>query len=147
MAKYVLDTNIYIRALRDRASRDELARWQRLMAPRLYQHSVVAAEILVGARDQRTFERWHAAWVAPAERVRRVITPSRSGWIEAARILTRLVEARQLPPAPVKPGFFNDCLIATSAIEHGFTVITYNTDDFKRINAVAPGVQFRLPYP
>lgn len=59
MAKFVLDTNVFIHAIRSAEARLELAAWQRTMAPHIYQHAVVVSEILVGARDEATWKRWH----------------------------------------------------------------------------------------
>ena len=117
------------------------------MAPWIHQHAVVLAELLVGARDERTLRRWHARFVAPAERLGRVFTPSGRTWTEAARIVVRLVEAKELPPGAVKPALFNDCLLGASAVEDGFTLITYNLHDFSRIGRAVAGLRFRPPFP
>lgn len=147
MTKYVLDTNVYIRAIRDADARAELAAWQRVMGPRLYQHAVVVSELLVGARDGAAWRRWHARWVLPAERVRRVFTPSYATWLEASRILSRLAELGRIVPGSVTPGFANDCLLAASAREEGFVVVTHNRTDFERIREVAEGVRVMEPLP
>jgi predicted nucleic acid-binding protein len=133
--KYVLDTNVYIRAIRDADARVELAEWQRRRAPHLHQHAVVVAELLVGARDQATWNRWHARWVAPAERIGRVIVPGYGAWLRASRIVSRLAERGS--PATT-PSFFNDCLLAATAREEGFRIVTHNVADFERIARVEP---------
>lgn len=145
--KFVLDTNVYIHALRDADARRELAAWQRRMAPFIYLHAVVLAELLVGARDEATLARWRRAWVEPAERVGRVITPGAGTWELAARLVVRLVHKRRVSPGGVPPGFLNDCLIAASAREEGLTIVTHNTTDFARIREADPAVRFmgRLP--
>ncbi len=145
MAKLVLDTNVYVRALRDEAARHELAAWQRRMAPYIYQHAVVVAELLAGARDAATLERWHERWIAPAERLGRIITPTYGAWTRAARVVSRLVELRLLTTA--RPGFFNDCLLAASALEQGFTIVTHNATDFRRIARVEKQLSFVAPLP
>lgn len=147
MAKFVLDTNVFIAAIRSAEARRELAAWQRSMAPHIYQHAVVVSEILAGARDMATRTRWHERWIAPAERLNRVLTPGYRAWTRASRIVTRLVEAGHLSPGGVKPSFFNDCLIAATAREHGYTVVTHNATDFKKIAHVEPGVQWVRPFP
>lgn len=147
MAKFVLDTNVFIHAIRNGDARGELATWQRRMGPYLYQHAVVVSELLVGGRDQATVDRWHDRWVAPAERLGRVITPSYAAWTRAASIVTRLVQAGKLRAGEVVPGFFRDCLLAASARDHGFTIVTHNLRDFALIARVEPGLSFVSPFP
>jgi predicted nucleic acid-binding protein len=145
--KFVLDTNVYIRALRDHAARRELAAWQRRLAPFIHLHAVVATELLVGARDEAALERWRQAWVEPAERVGRIITPGAGTWERAARLVVRLVRGGHLSRGGVPPGFLNDCLIAASAREEGLTIVTHNTADFARIREADPALRFVAPFP
>lgn len=147
MATFVLDTNVFIHAIRDAAARRALASWQRRLAPRIWQHAVVVSEILIGATDQAAFDRWRERWIAPAERLGRVITPTYGAWTRAARIVTRLVEAGELSAGGVRPGFFNDCLLAASARDHGYSIVTHNAADFGLIGRVEPGVRFLAPFP
>src|SRR5690606_19937318 len=129
MRGFVLDTNVYIHAMRDDEARAELAGWQRRLAPLIHQHSVVIAELLVGAGDEITWRRWRDRWVAPAERVRRVIVPGHAGWLRASQILSQLASAGAIKRGGVGPSFFNDCLLAASAREHGHRIITHNERD------------------
>lgn len=147
MPRYILDTNIFTHAIRNDAARRELAAWQRSMAPFIYQHSVVSAEILIGARDSATFELWHERWIAPAERLHRVVTPTHSAWTRATQIITRLLESKWLPSGGVKQSFFNDCLLAASVREHGCTLVTHNLADFELIASVEPKLAFKSPFP
>jgi predicted nucleic acid-binding protein len=145
--KVVLDTNIYIHALRDADARRELAAWQRRMAPFIYLHAVVMAELLVGSRDEAVLARWRQAWVEPAERVGRIITPRAGTWERAARLVVRLVRKTRVSPGALPPGFLNDCLLAASAREEGLTIVTHNAADFARIREADPAVRYltRLP--
>ena len=93
MRGWVLDTNVYIDAIRNEAARVRLADWQRRMAPFIHQHAVVVAELRVGR------------------------------------------------------GIFNDCLLAASAREHGFDIITWNVRDFARIARVEPELRYAAPFP
>jgi predicted nucleic acid-binding protein len=147
LVRYVLDTNVHIRAMRDVAARSELASWQRVMAPRLYQHAVVVAELLVGAPDAAAWRRWHERWVLPAERVGRVLVPDRPAWLRASRIVVRLAENGAIERGRVKAGFFNDCLLAASAREQGFTLVTWNRADFDMISRVEPALRAVTPFP
>lgn len=146
MPRYVLDSNIYIQATRDDAFNQELEAFFWAAAPYIYLHSVVAAELVAGAfkpqLEQRTFE----AFIEPHHDTGRVITPTHATWLRASQIIVKLVRARRLDPKGVPRSFFNDCLIAASAREHGFTIITRNTADFQLIGSVEP-VEAVLPWP
>ncbi len=144
MEKLVLDTNVYVHAIRDAGARAALAEWQRARAPHIHQHAVVAAELLVGARDEETWRRWHERWIAPSERVGRMIVPSYAAWLRASRIVARLAEGGAFRAGP---SFFNDCLLAATAREEGHRIVTYNTADFERIAAVEPAAMPVAPFP
>lgn len=147
MAKLVLDTNVYIHAIRNAQARLALAAWQRRMAPHIHQHAIVVSEILIGARDEATLDLWHERWVAPAERVGRVITPGYGSWLRATRIVVWLGRAGHVGPDGPAPSFFNDCLLAAGSLEHGYTLVTHNLADFRAIARVEPGVRFVAPLP
>lgn len=147
MKKYVLDTNVFIQAMRSAEARQELADWQRRMAPHLYQHAVVVSELLVGARDEQTWRRWHARWVLPAERVHRILVPDHAAWLRASRIVSRLAETGRISAGGVNPSFFNDCLLAASAREQGFTLVSHNPRDYELIARVEPAARAVLPFP
>lgn len=147
MDRFVLDTNVYIHAIRSAVGRRELAAFQRAHAPRIHQHAVVAAELLAGAADEATYERWHAHWLRPAERVGRVITPGYGEWCSAARVVVRLFEGRHIATRSVAPGFLHDCLLAAGAVTHDYSVITYNVRDFDLIARVLPGLKYAPPFP
>jgi predicted nucleic acid-binding protein len=140
---YVLDTNVLIEAMRSPAAAVRLADWQRRMAPFIWQHSVVTAELLAGARGEAAWRRWKEAWITPSERIGRVVTPSHGTWLRASRIIARLAGDGVVSSR----GFLNDCLIAASAQEHGFTVVTWNAADFGRIAGVQPELVYCGPLP
>jgi predicted nucleic acid-binding protein len=50
--------------------------------------------------------------------------------------MARLVRAKKLSPGGFRPSFVNDCLIAASAWEFGFIVVTRNHQDFALIGSV-----------
>jgi predicted nucleic acid-binding protein len=141
--RWVLDTNVYIDAIRNETARAQLADWQRRMAPFIHQHAVVVAEILVGARDPLAWRRWHERWIAPAERIGRIVTPTYSTWLRASRIVAALAGNHSHQPG----SFFNDCLLAASAREVGFRIITWNVADFERIARVEPDLEYAEPFP
>jgi predicted nucleic acid-binding protein len=144
--KYVLDSNLYIQATRENAFNDELEAFFWSAAPHIYLHSVVAGELVAGAfhpdLERRTFE----DFIQPHQDTGRVITPNHSTWLRAGQIIVKLVRTRRLGAKGVPRSFFNDCLIAASAREHGLTVITRNTADFELIGTVEP-VEAVPPWP
>jgi predicted nucleic acid-binding protein len=85
--------------------------------------------------------------VAPFEDLGRVITPSHTTWTRAARIVARLVERGHLSPGGFTRSFLNDCLIAASARDHGFILVTRNIADFAIIRKVERGIRYQLPWP
>jgi predicted nucleic acid-binding protein len=145
--RFVLDTNVYVQAMRDAEARSELAAWQRSMAPHIWQHAVVVSELLVGARDEEAWKRWHERWVEPAERVRRVLVPDYGAWLRASRIISRLAEIGTISAGGVKPSFHNDCLLAAGSREHGYVIVTHNRADFERIALAEPAVRMSPPFP
>jgi hypothetical protein len=74
VTRYVIDTNLYVEAIRSDEANAALAAFQRRFAPLLHQHSTVAQELLAGAQDEALHRRYHEIWVEPFEDLGRVIT-------------------------------------------------------------------------
>lgn len=146
MAKYVLDTNVYIKATRDDAWNDQLVAFYSVQAPFVHLHSVVAGELLAGAVGGGLEKQTRDHFLAPFETVRRVITPNHAAWKRAGRIVAGLVRKGKLSPGGMGRSFFNDCLIAASSRDHGFTLVTDNVEDFERIASVQR-FRFVRPWP
>jgi predicted nucleic acid-binding protein len=146
MTRYVLDTHLYIEATRSPERNRELVAFFTRHTPSIYLHSVVAAELLAGAVGRGLETRTRRAFLAPLEAVGRVLAPSHESWKRAGAILAGLVRRKLVAPGSFSRSFFNDCLIAASAREHGFVLITSNTADFDRIAKVA-SVRFCTPWP
>lgn len=147
MPKYVIDTNLYVEAITTDEGNEALATFQRRFAPFLFQHSTVAQEILAGAADEAGYRAYHKDWVEPFADLGRIITPGHGAWMRAALIMTRLVQRRKMSPGGFSRSFLNDCLIAAGARDHGFVVVTRNTDDFELIRQVEPRFEYRPPWP
>lgn len=146
MIRYVLDTNLYIDATRRPEHNRDLVVFFTRHTPRVYLHSVVAGELLAGAMAQGVERKTRRAFLAPLQAVGRVLTPSHDAWKRAGTILAELVRDGLLSPGGFGRSFFNDCLIAASAREHGFTLVTGNRADFERISSVEP-LSFQDPWP
>lgn len=144
--KYVLDTHLYIEATRSPARNRDLVAFFTRYTPSIHLHSVVAAELLAGAVASGLEERTRRSFLAPLEAVGRVLTPSHTAWKRAGAALARLVRDGVVRPGGFGRSFFNDCVIAASAREHGFTLVTANRRDFERIARVEP-FYFTEPWP
>ncbi|MGH2598801.1 MAG: type II toxin-antitoxin system VapC family toxin [Gemmatimonadales bacterium] len=147
MPKYVIDTNLYVEAITTDEGNEALAAFQRRFAPFLFQHSTVAQEILAGGRGEARYREYYEDWIAPFEDLGRVIVPSHGSWVRAALIMVRLVESGRMRPGGFSRSFLNDCLIAASAREHGFVLVTRNTTDFALIGQVEPRLEYTPPWP
>ncbi|HLM68451.1 MAG TPA: type II toxin-antitoxin system VapC family toxin, partial [Longimicrobium sp.] len=119
MAKYVLDSNIYISATRDDAWNDALESFMWSWTPSIYLHSVVAGELLTGAVSAELERKTYSEFIAPLEDTNRVITPTHGAWKRAGLIIAKLIRTKRLAAGAVPRSFFSDCLIAASARDNG----------------------------
>jgi predicted nucleic acid-binding protein len=133
---YVVDTNLYVEALRSAAAAAELDIFYAGHLPRVHLHSVVAQELLVGGIDGRSQRRIFRGFIKPFETVGRIITPTHRAWKRAGEIMAELVRAGRLSPGGFGRGFVNDCVLAASARERGFVLVTRNMRDFELIRTV-----------
>jgi predicted nucleic acid-binding protein len=138
MRQYVLDTNLYIRATRSDHAMRALEAFSTALTPALHLHSVVAMELLSGATSAALRRRTEAAFIRPFDRRGRVITPNHETWKRAGAIIADLIAARRLSRDGFGRSFVNDCVIAASARDSGFVLVTENMRDFDRIATVMP---------
>lgn len=136
MRKYLLDTNLYIRATRDTTDAEALHRFLAAHLPATYLHAVVVQELLVGARNPVQARATEAAYIAPFERRRRIVTPTYQSWKRSAEVIGALQEKRIVSSEGYTRSFLNDVLLAVSCREAGVTLVTANLDDFERIRRV-----------
>jgi predicted nucleic acid-binding protein len=141
--KYTLDTQLFIRAFRDRDANAALEAFHSVFAPFEYLTAVVVQELRAGATSRQA-ERLQENVFAPFERRGRVLTPSYAAWKEAGAVLARLVDAEGLQLRSVSRGFVNDVLLAVTCREAGVTLVTENVRDFTRI---ARGLKFEFVSP
>lgn len=142
----MVDTNLYIRATRDDEWNRALEAFLAVSAPWVHLHSVVALELLAGAADPELRRRTETYFIEPFERRGRVITPGHPAWKRAGGAVAELLRARKLSPNGIKRSFLNDCLIAASARDEGFTLVTDNARDFELIAELLP-LRFVSPWP
>lgn len=131
--KTVLDTNVVIGFLRNRARKDAFE--SRTVRPQLYMSSVVVMELYAGCRTKRHTSHLDA-FLEPFEKAKRLITPDHGSFREAGRVLEKLGVAGLTSPELRQ--ITNDVLIAVSALRAGAVVLTSNVADFSRIASQVP---------
>jgi hypothetical protein len=96
--KYVSDTNIYMRANRDRDWAEQLVAFYWSFLPFTFLHAVVVQELLLGAISPASAKQVHNGYIAPFERRDRIITPSYQAWRRGRRTThsPQGVEPRQI---------------------------------------------------
>jgi len=128
VAKHLIDTDLYIDLIQSGTTLPFISELYAKDAPGLYFSSIVAQELLAGARSPAGKKRVEILF-RPFERVGRVVTPGHNQWKEAGDILARVLHDR--PDLKNKvPALVNDCLLALSARSLGATLYTTNRDDF-----------------
>jgi predicted nucleic acid-binding protein len=144
--KYVLDTQVFINAFRDRAANDALQRFHRAFAPFEHLSVVVAQELRAGvtrSEDRRALER---NVLSVFERAGRTISPSANAWHRSGDLLSEMARREGLEVGRVSKAFANDVLLALSCREAGCVLITDNERDFQRI-ARYVHFDFTKPWP
>jgi predicted nucleic acid-binding protein len=128
VAKHVIDTDLYVDLIQSGRSLPIIRELYEKEAPGIYFSSVVAQELLTGARSPAG-RRYVETLLRPFEKVGRIVTPNHKQWKEAGNILAQLLGLR--PDLKTKlPALVNDCLLGLSAGAIGATVYTRNRDDF-----------------
>lgn len=146
MQKYLIDTNLYVRAWRNPRDRDDLRSFIASAGPGVHLHSAVAGELLAGSRTPELRRLTEEMFIRPFERIGRVVTPEHTTWKRAGTILGRLIRSKRMEETGATKSFFNDCLLAASAREYGLAVVTDNRKDFELIGTVER-VQILAPWP
>jgi predicted nucleic acid-binding protein len=144
--KFVLDTNIYIAAARDRRFGAELVQFAGSYLPQLYLHAVVVQELMAGAIQEGARRRLERDVIQPFEKRGRIVLPTYRAWKRSGEIVATLVKEKVLTVGGVSRSFWNDAVLAVSCREEGVTVITRNEADFKRISKVER-VSYVGPWP
>ena len=131
MVPILLDTNVYLNAIRSAAG---AAFFERHFLPavfRTFLSSVVVEELYAGALDApavRLVERY----VGPLERTGRVVTPAFRDWKEAGRLVARMTRTEP-GRRPKIQELLNDILLALCACRTGANLYTYNRADFELV--------------
>ena len=126
----VIDTNIYIGALRLDLFRGQLAAINQRFI--LKSSAIVLLELYTGCRtriERRAIEKM--------ERDFGVLTPSQENFTEAGKVLNKILLSKRFEPGKIL-GLANDALIAMSARSIGAIVVTNNKKDFELIRECRP---------
>lgn len=143
---YVIDTNLYIRALRDPQFAATLEIFQQAALTRLWLSAVVAFEIAVGAGSDAHAERFERRMLRPFQRRNRVLVPDGSTWRVVARMDRELRALGGLDAKLAQRAFLNDMLIAATCRQVGATLLTANGTDYELLNRVV-GVRYLTSFP
>ena len=134
MAKHLIDTDLYIDLIQSGITLPLIRQLYEKDAPGIYFSSIVAQELLAGARSPAARKRVEILF-RPFERVGRLVTPSHNQFKDAGKILAKVLQVR--PDLKSKlPSLVNDCLLALSARSLGATLYTRNRDDFTLLQSV-----------
>jgi predicted nucleic acid-binding protein len=144
--KYALDTNLYIRAIRERLFAAELADFFARHSPRTFLSSIVYHEIVIGAGSPARLREIEIELGRPFLKAGRVFTTSHRAWVQGAEALAKLAFDYGMDRSKLPRSFVNDVLIAASCAEAGVTLVTDNVRDFARIGAVMR-FEFTAPWP
>jgi predicted nucleic acid-binding protein len=129
--KYLLDTNVYLEAVRSEEKKTQFRRTFFPLLPATFLCSVVAYELYVNAQNRPT-RSLVGEFIRPMERTGRVVTPTFEDWVEASAVVDA-IEEKDRGWRSKLPALLNDILIALCARRIGATLLTYNQDDFRLI--------------
>jgi predicted nucleic acid-binding protein len=141
---FVFDTNVAIPAIRDRDEQGRFNAFLRARRGQVWLHSTVWLELQVGAQTE---EEQNAldSFVEPFLEADRILVPPQAAWQHAGRVLARLADERGVDVR--RSSVHHDAMIAASARESGFTVVTNNLSDFELIAPYLSRLAFVRPYP
>jgi predicted nucleic acid-binding protein len=146
LRKYVLDTQLFIQAFRDRRANQAVQQFHRGFAPFEYLSAIVAQELRAGVQrrqDRRALEKNVLEVFA---RANRTITPSADAWHRSGDLLAEMARKEGLLIAGLSKAFTNDVLLALSCREAGCVLVTDNRRDFERIRRFVQ-FDFTEPWP
>jgi predicted nucleic acid-binding protein len=144
--KYILDTNLYVDAIRDAKAEHALAEFLERNAPMTHMSAVVMQELRAGAVTDGQARALQGGIFDAFERRERIVGPSVAAFKECGRVLAELfrddgVSYRERPRSLV-----NDILIAITCRENGFTLLTAD-GDFKTLRPHVKGFTYLPPWP
>lgn len=145
-ARWVLDTNCYVRASQSREARRTLNAFHDRHFGRTELAATVWLELQAGVRDGATQVGLDELAETFASRDA-ILTPSARAFQQAGRLLANLAIAEGLDLNGIRPSFHHNVMLACTVREYDRTLVTYNADDFTRIQRHLRGFRFVAPYP
>jgi predicted nucleic acid-binding protein len=133
MAKHLIDSDLYIDLIRTGRYLEEMDLLYERETPNIYFSSVVAEELLAGARSP-SMVRIVTRLIRPFEKVNRILTPTHRDWKKAGDALAKILTIHPWSKEKL-PSLANDCLLAASARSNGAFVHTKNREDFLLIQS------------
>ena len=127
----LLDTNIYLFAMKSGAG---AAFFERRFLPLTFQtvaSSIVVQELYAGALDAGAV-RLVEQHVGALERAGRVVTPTFQDWKKAGKLVAQITRKEPGRKRKIQQ-MLNDLLLALSARRIGADLFTFNRDDFELI--------------
>ena len=146
MAKFAIDTSVYISAFRDVQKAAELKGFLAASLSSTFLSAVVVQELRAGALTDRQREAFDEV-VGPFGRRGRIFAPTPKAFDECGRILADFSVKDGIKVAATRRSFVNDVLLAVSCREHGLVLITENEADFKAIQRHLASFRFVSPWP
>ena len=119
--KYILDTNLYIDAIRNPLKEQALDRFLERNAPMTFMSAVVMLELRAGAVTDAQAKVLQDGIFGVFERRNRVVGPSATAFKDCGRILATLFRQDGVPYKDRPRSLVNDILIAITCRENGFT--------------------------
>lgn len=144
--KFVLDTNLYIDAIRDTTKEQALKGFIERHAPMTYMSAVVMQELRAGAVTDAQARALQDGIFDAFERRNRVAGPSALAIKECGRILAALFHQDGVAYKERPRSLVNDILIAITCRENGLTLLTAD-GDFKSIRPHVRGFAYLPPWP
>jgi predicted nucleic acid-binding protein len=136
MPKHLIDSDLYIDLIRTGRYLPEIDLLYERETPNIFFSSVVAEELLAGAR-YTSMVKIVTGLVRPFEKVNRILTPSHKDWKAAGTIVAKILATHPWSKEKLS-SLENDCLLAASARSNGAFVHTKNRSDFLLIQSVFP---------
>jgi predicted nucleic acid-binding protein len=124
------DTSIYVSALRQ-GNTSIFAERREGKTP-LWLSAVVLEELYVGSNN-RTLKKLLNKFEKDFEKINRLLVPIQTDWTICGQVLSSIGQKYGYDEVK-KSRMTNDCLIAMTVARNGFTVVTKNADDFRKIN-------------
>lgn len=143
---YVLDTNVYVGALRNRDELQLLKQFLLRAGMRVRVDGIVAMELLAGAGSTEHVDAVRAL-ISPYMLRDWTTAPSFAACTEAGRLLAELAFGKRGGRRTMAPSLANDALLAASCRDAGAVLVTNNTADFTALQQHLRGFRFLAPWP